>query len=56
MTDDRVARTVTRLVIAFLVALILALIFVPNRYWVGASKRLVPPEKFRASSRPDPWG
>jgi hypothetical protein len=50
------SRTVTLFVTAALLLLTAALIFIPNRYWVSVSKKLAPPEEFRKSTRPDPWG
>lgn len=50
------SKVVYRLVLAVLLLLTAALILIPNRYWVAASKKLVPPEKVAESTRPDPWG
>jgi hypothetical protein len=54
MTNE--SKIVYRLVVAVLLLLTAALVLIPNRYWVAASKKLVPPEKLAESTRPDPWG
>ncbi|MGD8718147.1 MAG: hypothetical protein PVH29_04915 [Candidatus Zixiibacteriota bacterium] len=50
------SKTIYRVVVIVLLALTAALILIPNRYWVAASKKLVPPEKLAESTRPNPWG
>ncbi len=45
-----------RLTLAALLLLSAALIFIPNRYWRAASKRLVPPARIYEAGRADPWG
>ena len=53
--NDTASRLAT-IVVAILLTLTAALIFIPNRWWTAASKKLSPPEKYRAPSKPDPWG
>lgn len=50
------SRNVTLVVTAALLLLTAALVFIPNRFWVSVSKKIAPPEEFRKSTRPDPWG
>ncbi len=56
MADPQGPKLIFHIVIIILAVVIAALIFIPNRYWVAASKWLVPPEKYAESTRPDPWG
>lgn len=56
MSGAEPSAVIFRIIIIFLVALAAALIFIPNRYWVDASKRLSPPPDYRETPRPDPWG
>jgi len=55
MSDQNGPNIIFRVVIIIIAVLVAALIFIPNRYWVAASKWL-PPEKYAESTRPDPWG
>ena len=56
LSDAEPSAVIFRIIVIFIVALAAALIFIPNRYWVDASKRLSPPPDYRETPRPDPWG